>query len=100
MSYQDLVTQHLRFATLRILADERNHASNDSLITDELRRIGFNPTRDAVRAELRWLESVAAVGIDDTTLKGTWVVTLRERGLDHIERRLVIDGVRRPSPER
>lgn len=100
MSYGDHLQQHLRLAILRVPAGQPNHASNDSFVTDVVRTLGFNPTRDAVRAELRWLESVNAVRIDDATFPGTWVVTLRERGLDHVERRLLIDGVRRPSPER
>jgi hypothetical protein len=52
-----------------------------------------------VRNQLRWLER--SVGAVKLTEAGTAMIAeLIEPGLDHVERRRVLEGVKRPSPSR
>jgi hypothetical protein len=94
MSYMTVIQEHLRLIILRALADEANYSHNDSLLTDIAKGYGIDRGRDFVRAEIRWLEGVAALTVQD--MGGTLIVTATQRGVDHAQRRVVIDGVQRP----
>lgn len=98
MSYFRHTQEHLRLIILRALAAEANHTSNDAFLQDVAKSYGIDRGRDLVRQEVRWLEGIGAVRVQE--LGGTLIVTALERGVDHAERRIVLEGVRRPSPER
>ena len=57
---------------------------------------GHRQSREAIRATLRGLEEAAAVTVTETSC--ILVAAITRRGLDHVEGRLVIDGVNRPGP--
>lgn len=93
----DIMREHARLIALRFLSDEPSGRANSATIQDEMeRRWGITRSRDWVHAELRWLADVGAVTVLDAG--SVLVVSLTARGLDHVERRIVIDGVKRPSP--
>jgi hypothetical protein len=48
-----------------------------------------------VRTQLRKLEELDAVAL--VTAGSVMIATLKQAGLDHVERRSVIEGVARPS---
>lgn len=99
MSYLTTVVQpHLRLTILRALAQEPNRTCNDSTLVDVAKIYGIDRGRDLVRQEIRWLEGLGAVRVQE--VGGTLIVTALERGVDHAEGRVVLEGVRRPSPER
>lgn len=89
--------EHLRLIILRALAAEPNHTSNDGFLQDVAKSYGIDRGRDLVRQEIRWLEGIGALKVQ--TMGSALVVTARARGIDHAERRVVLEGVRRPSPE-
>lgn len=95
MSYADHLRQHVRLIILRALADEPNYSHNDAMLADIAKAYAVDRGRDFIRAEIRWLEGVGAVTV--TEVGSTLVVTATARGVDHAERRIVLDGVRRPS---
>lgn len=97
MSYMRVVQEHLRLIILRALAQEPNRTGNDSYLCDVAKGYGIDRGRDLVRQEIRWLENMGAVRVSE--MGGTLIVTALERGVDHAERRIVLEGVRRPSPE-
>ncbi|ETR78882.1 hypothetical protein X566_15405 [Afipia sp. P52-10] len=91
-----ILREHARLAILRTLYDEMNYASNDSALVDHLEMYGIRKTRDWVRNELAYLADMGAIKRDE---QGTVIVVhLLPRGVEHIERRLVLEGVKRMSP--
>ena len=97
MSYFRQIQEHLRLVILRALAAEPNRTSNDSFLTDVAKMYGIDRGRDLLRQEVRWLEGIGAVRVQE--VGGTLVVTALERGVDHAECRIILEGVRRPSAE-
>jgi hypothetical protein len=62
-----------------------------------LETFGHRKSRDYLRDQLRWLEEMGAVTLTEA---GTVLIAeLTRRGRDHVERRVVIEGIARPSPE-
>ena len=88
-----------RLTILRALANETDYRLNDTLLTRTLEAFAIKRGRGYLRNQLRWLEQEAgAVKLHEV---GTVMVAeLTEPGLDHVERRLVLDGVLKPSPVR
>jgi len=92
----DIIRAEARLIILRALADEPRYSLNETLLQAQLETFGIARSRGWVREELRRLEDLGGVTITEA---GTvMIATLTEKGRDHIERRLVIDGVKRPSP--
>ncbi|WP_417423585.1 hypothetical protein [Hoeflea sp.] len=97
--YADHFDTEARLAILKALADETGYALPDSMITTILETFAIKRGREYVRNQLRWLEHSA--GAVKLTVAGTALIAeLTEPGLDHIERRRVLEGVKRPSPSR
>ncbi len=94
--YKDFVDQNVRLIILKALAMETNASLNDSLLERELEVFGYKRTREYLRNQMRWLESEArAVRI---SAAGTAIIaTLTRTGRDHVERRLVLEGVQPPG---
>ena len=98
MNYTDVIAQDFRLVVIRALSEQNDYTLNESILVDMSTQYGHRATRDYARAELRWLESVGAITVQEA---GTVLVaTLTERGLDHVELRMTIDGIKRPSPPR
>jgi hypothetical protein len=96
--YRTAFDANARLVILRALAGEANVSLNDALLLAELERFGILKSKDYLRIQLAWLESEAgAVKLREA---GTAIIaTLLQPGLDHVERRRVLDGVQRPSLE-
>lgn len=93
---RDIIREDARLIMLRELHAQANYALNDSLLREVLEGFGISKTREWVREEIAYLENVGAVR---RTVAGTVVVAqLLPKGVEHVERRLTIEGVKRPSP--
>lgn len=97
--YRDHYDAEARLVILRALADEIGYRLNDSMIAAVLQSFGIDRGRAYVVNQLNWLsENAGAVELHPA---GTAIIAeLREPGLDHVERRTVLVGVKRPSPRR
>lgn len=96
-TYEQHVTEDARLVILRELAAQVNYSLNEALLEKVLERFGHRATRDFVRNQLRWLEQeVQAVTLVEAG--SILVATITRRGLDHVARKTVIEGVARPSP--
>lgn len=92
----DIIRAHARLTILRELYAQSNYSLNDSLLRETLEGFGIAKTREWVREELNYLAEVGAIR---KTMEGTVVVaTLLGKGVEHVERRLTIEGVKRSSP--
>lgn len=94
MSYSDFLRRDMRLVILRILTELPSYRGNSSVIANLLHRLGHSPTRDQVKAELRWLAEVDALTVEEAG--SVLVVTLTERGQDVAEGRATIDGIAKP----
>ncbi len=99
MSLAKIMEEEARLVILRTLAEQADRRLNSSLLqTDLADRWGINRSREWVHVQLGFLaHEVGAVTL--TEVGTVRIAELTARGLDHVERRLVLPGVKRPSPE-
>lgn len=97
MSALDIIRHEARLIMLRELATQANYSSNESLLQAMLETFGITKPRDWVREELRRMEDLGAVSL--SMAGSVMVATATTKGLDHVERRLTIEGIKRPSPQ-
>ncbi len=96
MSYSEFVTMDARLVLLRELAGLPGGRINEVALTTVLDAFGYRRSRDWVRTQLRAMTEIGAVRVTEA---GTvWVAEITRAGLDHVERRIVLEGVAKPSP--
>ncbi|MCC3246155.1 hypothetical protein LG047_12630 [Methylocystis sp. WRRC1] len=94
----DIIREHARLIILRDLAEQPDRRWNSEALREDLElRWAINRPREWVHDELRWLETMGAVTIIERS--SVLIASLTTKGLDHVERRMIITGVKRPSPE-
>lgn len=93
---RDIIREDARLIILRELYAQSNYALNDGLLQQTLEGFGIAKTREWVREEINYLANVGAVS--SMAIGSVVVATLLPKGVEHVERRLVIEGVKRPSP--
>ncbi|SOC27670.1 hypothetical protein [Stappia indica] len=97
MSFAEHVAADCRLIILRALAEETDQQLNETILVAILETFGHRKSREYVRTQLRRLAELDAVRLTEA---GTiFVATLRRAGLDHVQRRALIEGVGVPSPE-
>lgn len=95
MTMDRLIRQEARLIILKALAEQSDCALNSELLRLNLEQYGISRTRPWVHGELDYLADMDAVKVTDAgTVK---VAQLTDKGLRHVERKLVIEGVKRPS---
>ena len=95
--YAAHVAADCRLIILRSLHRETSGTLNETLLQRSLETYGHAKTRDYVRTQMRALADLGALTIREA---GTVLIASISRlGVDHVERRTVIEGVLRPSPE-
>lgn len=97
MSMDKIIREQARLVILRTLDEQQSGQLNSALLQASLETYGIVQSRDWVHEEMRYLADVGAITIVDA---GTVRVgTLTGKGIDHVRRRIVIEGVKRMSPE-
>ncbi|MGB3834467.1 MAG: hypothetical protein WA975_21685 [Mesorhizobium sp.] len=95
--YEEYLQLDARLVILRGLTRQADGRLNEVLITRILDEFGYNRSREWVRTQMRKMEDVGAVRLSEA---GTVLVaTITRAGLDHAERRTILEGIARPSPE-
>lgn len=98
MSMGDVIREHARLIMLLDLAEQPDGRWNSEALREDLEvRWAINRPRAFVHDELRYLEMMGAVTLAETG--SVLIASITQKGLDHVERRIRIDGVKRPSPE-
>lgn len=90
----DALSGDARLIVLRHLSEQSDGRSNDLLLDRVLDALGVRRSRDWLRTQLRRLAELDAVKLDE--MGSVLVVTLRQAGRDHVDRRALLDGVSRP----
>ena len=96
MSFADYAAADARLIILRSLAAETNGTLNSTLLTKHLELFGHLRSREWVHTQLNKLVELGAIQI--VAAGSVIVATITRTGLDHVERRSLIEGVARPSP--
>lgn len=99
MSLNAIMEKEARLVILRTLAEQPDMRLNSSLLREDLaERWGINRSRDWVHEQLRFLSAeVHAVSVE--SVGSVQIAAITARGLDHVEGRVVLNNVRRPSPQ-
>ncbi len=95
MSFDRGMREEARLIILRALEEQPDGRLNSELLRLALETYGISKSRDWVHDELNWLAGMSAVTI--VTAGTVRVAQLTAKGADHVARRLVIEGVKRPS---
>lgn len=94
--YNDHFLAEARLVILKGLHEEDDYTLSDSLMQAKLKSFAINKGRTFVRNQLQWLErEVQAVKV--TVAGSALIAELTENGVSHVERSLVLDGVKKPS---
>ncbi|MBA4271055.1 MAG: hypothetical protein C0447_16825 [Methylobacterium sp.] len=95
MSFDVHLRAEARLILLRALEEQPDGRLNSELLRLALESYGITKSRDWVHDELNWLAEMGAVTV---VVAGTVrVASLTAKGSDHVLRRVVIEGVKRPS---
>ena len=97
MNWPAYLSEDRRLAILRFLAEQPGHTLNDAVLQTALERIGHATSRDTVRTELAWLAEQGLVTVE-VILGRVHVARLEERGYEAAAGRVLIPGVKRPTP--
>lgn len=92
-----IIREDARLILLRALAEQSDERLNSELLRQTLETFGITRTRDWVHDELRWLADMGCLTV--TEAGSVRVAALTTKGRDHIERRLIVEGIKRPGPE-
>jgi ribosomal protein L12E/L44/L45/RPP1/RPP2 len=88
------IARDARLAILNELAKQVDGRLNDQAMTHVLDVIGVRRSRDWVRTQIRALAELDAVRLIEAG--ELLVAELTSTGRDHVERRIIIEGVARP----
>jgi hypothetical protein len=96
MSMTQIISAEARLIMLREIDAQSDGRLNSNLLVAALETYGITKSRDWVHDELRWLADIGAVKVNEAgTVR---IATITAKGRDHVERRVAIEGIKRPSP--
>jgi hypothetical protein len=97
LSFEEHAARDARLVILRGLNAQLDGRMNEALLTVLLETYGHHVSRDYVRTQLNKLRELGAVS---TVQAGTvMIASITRAGVDHVDRRSIIEGINRPSPE-
>lgn len=96
MDLAPIIAADARLAILQTLQQDPSGSSGELILQGALDAIAISRGIDYVRTQMRQLQLLGAVTIKEAgTIK---IATITRMGLDHVERRSIIEGVKRPDP--
>ncbi|OYU38622.1 MAG: hypothetical protein CFE33_15130 [Pseudorhodobacter sp. PARRP1] len=91
-----LIREDARLIILKALRDQTDERLNSSLLLEIIETFGgIRKTREWLHGELDWLAEMGAIKLN--TAGSVKIATLTEKGAHHLERRIIIEGIKRPS---
>ncbi|MBA5777462.1 hypothetical protein H2509_13470 [Stappia sp. F7233] len=96
--YRDYLERHGRLVILEAIAREFNGHLREDLIQKALDVYLVSRSIEWVRTQLRKLEEIGAVNLEEDG--GKLIAGLAQAGRDHLERRAPLDGVAWPEDGR
>jgi len=96
-AYETHLAEDARLVILKELAAQTDGRLNEAMLTTVLDAFGYRKSRNWVRTQLRAMDELNAVTL--VTAGSVMVAAITQAGLDHVDRRSIIEGIARPSPE-
>lgn len=97
MNYAEVIERDARLVILKELSRQVDGRLNETVLVHVLDQFAIKRSRDWVRTQIRAMAELGAVTFEE--IGTVFVASLTRRGLDHVERRAIIEGIARPSPE-
>lgn len=91
------IDEDARLSILLALSIAPANEMNEIVLDDYLQECGHKRAHEWVRQQMRYLADIGGIIIDDTG--PNWVARLTRAGLDHVERKTMLEGVQKPRPE-
>jgi len=91
-----IIREDARLILLKALNEQPDGRLNSDLLRETLATFGISKSRDWVHDELRHLAELGAVKVHE--IGSVRVAAIMAKGADHVARRIVIEGIKRPSP--
>ncbi|PWE29978.1 hypothetical protein DDZ14_16180 [Maritimibacter sp. 55A14] len=95
MDMATLIREQARLIVLKALSEEVGESLNSDILVEHLRAFAIRKDRAWLHDELRWLADHGAVRLLEAG--SVLVAILTEKGQRHLDREIVIEGVKRPS---
>lgn len=97
--YSDYFDETVRLTLLKALASEADRRLNETMLMRTLEAFAFKRGKGYLRNQLRWLEQEAgAVKLHE--IGSVIIAEITDAGVDHVDRRLLLDGVAAPTTVR
>ena len=93
--FNEFLTGDARLIILKALAEQTDGRLNETILAATLDTFGHRRSRDWVRTQLRALSDLGAVRLSEAG--SVLIAEVTRMGIDHVERRAVIEGVARPG---
>ncbi|KGE00989.1 hypothetical protein [Rhizobium sp. YS-1r] len=97
ISFEEHAARDARLVILKGLNEQTDGRLNEVLLTGLLETFGHNRSREWVRTQLLKLKELGAVTLVEAG--SVFVASITRAGVDHVQRRSIIEGINRPSPE-
>lgn len=95
VDYDKIMREEARLVILRALAEQVNETLSSSMMEPVLQRFAIYQERPWIHGEIEYLRNMGAVTVVQAgTVK---IATLTALGQRHLDRHVVIEGVKRPS---
>ncbi len=95
MDMQQLIREDARLIVLKALRAQVDERLHSDLLVPALEQFGIRKTREWVHAELDWLAEMGAITV--RRVGSVVVAVLAERGAAHLDRKIAIEGIKRPG---
>lgn len=97
--YPEHYNAEARLIILKALADQHDYTLPENILVTTLEAFGINKGRDFLRNQVNWLHETANA-VKTRDIASALIVTITETGINHVEGRIVLEGVKRPSAPR
>lgn len=95
IDYASKIREEARLIILKALAEQTNESLSSSLLEPVLARFAIHQDRPWIHQQLDYLRNMDAVTVLDAG--SVKIATLTDLGHRHLDRHVVIEGVKRPS---
>ncbi len=96
-NFNEFITKDRRLMILKILEKDEGYSMNAYVLQSCLASVAHEISMDRLKTDLAWLEEQNLLHLE--TVVDLYVAKLTQRGADAANGRVVIPGVKRPSPE-
>lgn len=96
-NYEEHLVRNARLVILKELAKQTDGRLNETMIGIVLDTFGHRRSKEWLRTQLLKLQELGAISVVEHG--SVMIAGLTRLGLAHVDRREVVDGIDRPSPE-